>query len=108
MDPVELDALFDIDDAQFRQHFRHTPLWRAHRRGLLRNAAIILGNQRQPSALIPLEKGLSDIEPMVRGASAWAIGQINSPPARKILLVRHLVENDEDVLSEITNALNQA
>src|SRR4029077_13497725 len=49
MNPIELAALFNLDDAAFRARFRHTPLWRAKRRGLLRNAAIILGNRLQES-----------------------------------------------------------
>ena len=35
MNPVDLIALFDLDDEAFRARFRHTPLWRAKRRGLL-------------------------------------------------------------------------
>ncbi|MCH8924085.1 MAG: tRNA epoxyqueuosine(34) reductase QueG, partial [Planctomycetes bacterium] len=42
--PMDLIELFSLDDAAFRQRFRHTPLWRTKRRGLLRNAAIVLGN----------------------------------------------------------------
>src|SRR5262245_1024056 len=36
--PVDLIALFALDDDAFRRRFRHTPLWRARRRGILRNA----------------------------------------------------------------------
>ncbi len=46
MNPIDLIALFDLDEAAVRARFRHSPLWRAKRRGLLRNAAIVLGNQR--------------------------------------------------------------
>jgi len=45
MNPVTLPPLFEMDDETFRRRFRHTPLWRAKRRGILRNAAIVLGNQ---------------------------------------------------------------
>jgi epoxyqueuosine reductase len=40
-DPIELTKLFELDETAFRMRFRHTPLWRPKRRGLLRNAAIV-------------------------------------------------------------------
>jgi epoxyqueuosine reductase len=73
MNPIDLAALFDLDDEAFRRRFRHTPFWRAKRRGLLRNAAIVLGNRPTPSAIPALEKGLNDPEPLVREACAWAL-----------------------------------
>lgn len=38
MNPVRLADVTALDDAAFRQRFRHTPLWRARREGILRNA----------------------------------------------------------------------
>jgi epoxyqueuosine reductase len=43
---------------------------------LLRNAAIALGNSGDPNALPALRTALSDPEPLVREAAAWAIDQI--------------------------------
>jgi epoxyqueuosine reductase len=74
--PLELTALFDLDDAGFRSRFRNTPLWRAKRRGILRNAAIVLGNQRARHAVAALKKGLADEEELVREACRWALEQI--------------------------------
>jgi epoxyqueuosine reductase len=74
--PVDLAGLFDFDDEAFRRRFRQTPLWRAKRRGILRNAAIVLGNQRAPSAIQALTKGLNDAEPLVREACRWALDRI--------------------------------
>jgi epoxyqueuosine reductase len=76
--PLDLIPLFDLSEADFRARFRHTPLWRPHRRGLLRNAAIVLGNQHAVAALPALNRGLADNEPLVRDACAWAIAQIKS------------------------------
>jgi epoxyqueuosine reductase len=45
MNPIDLPELFTLDEEVFRQRFRHTPLWRAKPAGLLRNAAVVLGNQ---------------------------------------------------------------
>jgi epoxyqueuosine reductase len=71
--PLDLIELFSLTDEVFRTRFRHTPLWRAKRRGLLRNAAIILGNHPTPTAIAALTRGLSDSEPLVREACEWAI-----------------------------------
>ena len=76
MNPVELTELFSLTEEEFRRRFRKTPLWRPHRGGLLRNAAIVLGNQHQASAVPALARGLEDADPLVRGAAAWALGQI--------------------------------
>ena len=78
-DPIELSVLFALDEAAFRARFRHTPLWRAKRRGLLRNAAIVLGNKPHAAVLPALVRGLNDSEPLVRGACAWALGNSNLP-----------------------------
>ena len=46
--------------------------------GLLRNAAIVLGNQRDASSIPALTKGLVDPEPLVREACAWALARISA------------------------------
>ena len=38
MNPVDLSELQALDEPAFRRRFRHTPLWRAKREGILRNA----------------------------------------------------------------------
>lgn len=107
LNPLDLPPLFEMVEAEFRQRFRHTPLWRAHRRGLLRSAAIALGNQRDPAALPALAKGLADEEPLVRGAAAWALGKFDLERARDSLLAREELERDESVLAEIRQALER-
>ncbi|MDX1944859.1 MAG: tRNA epoxyqueuosine(34) reductase QueG [Pirellulaceae bacterium] len=74
--PVDLVGLFSLDDDAFRRRFRHTPLWRAKRRGMLRNAAIVLGNQRVQAARTALTAGLHDAEPLVREACEWALSRL--------------------------------
>src|SRR5690606_36425989 len=68
--PVELAELFHLDDEAFRRRFRRSPLWRSKRRGLLRNAAIVLGNRPAIAATAALIHGLNDSEPLVRAACA--------------------------------------
>lgn len=105
---LDLVELFTISDDEFRARFRATPLWRAKRRGLLRNAAIALGNQRAATALQALTIGLHDSESIVRGASAWALGQIDTPAARQQLEVRLTVEGEPAIRDEIHAALKVA
>ena len=103
--PTSLVELFDLNDEQFRQRYRHTPLWRTRRRGILRNAAIVLGNQKYAAAVPALTRGLGDEEPMIRGASAWALGQIGGNAAKKSLQTRREQEEEPKVASEIHAAL---
>ena len=99
--PLSLVELFDLTDEEFRARFRKTPLWRPKRRGILRNAAIALGNEANPSSVVALSKGLNDEEILVRGASAWALRQIKNSRAEEVLRLRENLENDVYVLSEI-------
>jgi epoxyqueuosine reductase len=76
--PESVDAteLLGLSEEEFRERYRHTALQRTKRRGLARNAAIVLGNTGDKRALPALERALDDSEPMVREAAEWAIGRI--------------------------------
>lgn len=104
MNPVDLAGLFLLDDEAFRRRFRDTPLWRPKRRGILRNAAIVLGNQRCEESLPALSRGLQDGEALVRGACAWALGQISTETARLALAQQLARETDPQVREEIVAA----
>jgi epoxyqueuosine reductase len=106
--PVELIPLFELSEEQFRQRFRATPLWRSKRRGILRNAAVVLGNRPIPRAIGALARGVNDEESVVRGAAAWALGQFAEPAARRLLQMRLPIESDEGVRAEIVAALDQS
>src|SRR5436305_9193853 len=73
LDPVEL---LGLDEDAFRARFKKTSLWRPRRAGLLRNAAIVLGNVGDGRALPALEKALCDEEDVIRDAAQWAIDRI--------------------------------
>jgi epoxyqueuosine reductase len=103
--PVDLISLFELDDQQFRARYRKTPLWRPRRRGILRNAAIVLGNNPCPEAISALAKGIDDLESLVRGASAWALGQQQDQRAQRLLEQRLVVETDPEVVQEIEAAM---
>jgi epoxyqueuosine reductase len=78
---IDLVELLGLSDEQFRFRFRGTALVRAKRRGMLRNAALVLGNRGDPAALPALRRALSDPEPLVREAARWAIAQITAREA---------------------------
>jgi len=73
LDPVEL---LSLDDAEFRRRFRGTSLMRTKRTGLLRNAAIVLGNTGDASAVPALEKASGDGDEMIREAAEWALTRL--------------------------------
>ena len=103
--PIQLRTLFDLDDDEFRARFRKTPLWRPKRRGILRNAAIALGNFPSEENVEPLFKGLNDCEPLIRSACAWALGRHLGDTVKDSLEARLLSETDEQVRGEIELAL---
>lgn len=103
--PLDLIALFELDDAAFRARFRNTPLWRPRRRGILRNAAVVLGNRPSARALPALIRGLNDTEVLVRGACAWALGKQDFGAARHALELRLTAETDASVRREIELAI---
>ena len=105
MNPAELPELLEMDEGAFRERFHGTPFWRSRRPGLLRNAAIVLGNRPDARALPALVTGLSDVDPLVRAACAWALGRWASPAAKKALRDRLAVEPHADVRREIEAAV---
>ena len=105
MSTLQLTELFSDGDEEFRNRFRKTPLWRTRRRGILRNAAIVLGNQRHSQSITALMQGLADGEPIVRAASAWALGQFDDDECRAALRARLDHESDAEVVKEIELAL---
>lgn len=104
-----LPALLALDDEAFRRRFRGTPLLRPKRRGILRNAAVALGNHRDPRGVPSLEGALLDAEPLVRGHAAWALGEIagasGDRAARIALETARAKEADAFVREEIDAAL---
>jgi epoxyqueuosine reductase len=74
---LEPEELLGLDEAAFRERFRRTALWRARRSGLLRNAAIVLGNRGDVAAGPALGRALADPDPVVRDAAAWALSLLH-------------------------------
>ncbi len=102
--PALLD-LIGLTEEAFHQRYERTPILRTKRRGLLRNAAVALGNWGDKQAVTALVKALTDVEPLVRGHAAWALGRIDEPSARQMLGNALQREQDPYVREEIRTAL---
>jgi len=85
---------------------RGSPLKRARRSGLARNAAVVAGNLHSGDHIPALGQALlADSDPMVRGHAAWALGEHADAEAREILLRARAQEAEAGVLAEIEAAL---
>ena len=101
----KLLSLVDMTQQEFSRRFKRSPVKRAKRRGFLRNVLVAIGNWRAQRAVPVLEGALADHEPLVRGHAAWALGRIGGETAKRILQTRLTVETDQDVITEIQDAL---
>jgi epoxyqueuosine reductase len=74
---VELSGLLDMDEARWKELSAASPVRRATRDGLARNAALVLGNRGERSSL-PVLRRVADADPstVVRQASRWAVERI--------------------------------
>lgn len=76
---IDLIALLSMPAASFEKRFGETPVSRAKRRGMLRNAAVVLGNQQCSEALPALRQTLArETDPAIQDACRWAIEQIEN------------------------------
>lgn len=99
-----LTELLALDESAFRERFRFSAVWRTRRAGLLRNAAVALGNAGDRQAMPALAAALGDPEALVRGHAAWALGRLGGPQARAALrAARH--DDDAWVREELELAL---
>jgi len=65
-----------LDEAEFRDLFRNSPIKRIKRRGFLRNVCVALGNIGTSEDLPALERAALDSEPLIAEHAAWAINRI--------------------------------
>ncbi len=99
--------LIRLDEEEFRRRYRKTPIYRAKRRGLLRNVCVAMGNWGSPESIPPLTERLSqDPEPLIRGHAAWALGRIGTRAAQRALDAAWQRETDPYVREEIAYALD--
>jgi epoxyqueuosine reductase len=107
---LPLAEVLALDERGFRERFRGSPLLRAKRRGLLRSAALVLGNRPHPPAFAALAAAASDDDAVIRGAAAWSLGRwiaagVMPAEARATLDARVAIEPDATVRVELEAAL---
>jgi epoxyqueuosine reductase len=73
-----LEWLADISTEEFSRTFKTSPLRRAKRAGLRRNAVIAMGNSGDRNFLSQLKKLVTDDDVTVAQSAAWAIEKLNS------------------------------
>ncbi len=102
---LNLEQIFSIDKKRFIEKYKGTSIIRAGRKGLLRNAAVVMGNSRNPMFLEQLSMGIVDDDPVIRSHAAWAIGKIGGGKAKDILNAALKRELNPYVRNEISHAL---
>jgi epoxyqueuosine reductase len=77
-DVMALDALeaLTLSEDEFRRRFRGTALWRTKRRGLVRNAALVVANVGDVRAIPVLERLSGDPDPIVAEAARWSLDRL--------------------------------
>jgi epoxyqueuosine reductase len=71
-----LEWLAEMSAEEFRRTFRGSPVKRAKREGVRRNAIIAMGNSGERRFLPILERLLTDKDEVVRETAGWAIGKL--------------------------------
>ncbi len=100
----DLEPWFLQSGTWFEKHFAQTAFSRARRKGMARNAAIVLGNLADEQHLWLLKQSITDVGWEVREASAWALGCFEHHKAQK-LLETALQDPDPRVQSTAARAL---
>jgi epoxyqueuosine reductase len=73
-----LDWLAEMNAEEFRRTFQGSPLRRAKRAGMRRNATIAMGNSADRRFISALEKLAGDEDDVVAESAVWAIRKLNS------------------------------
>jgi epoxyqueuosine reductase len=84
---MALRDYLDLNDEQFREMFRHSPIKRIKRRGFLRNVCVALGNVGDESDLPALGRAARDTEPLIVEHAQWAIDRIRERCESKVAAI---------------------
>lgn len=104
---ISLAELMKIkSNREYENKFKGTPLVRASRKQMLRNACLVLANSGREDAVTLLEIALCDPSALVRMHAAWALGQFHHhEKAQHLLELRLEIESHPGVKTEILEVL---
>ncbi len=93
---LDLFELLRIEsEEEFRARFLPTALRRPKRRGMLRNALVVLGNKRPAGGVTRIAQfAEAEADSMLREHAIWALAQYDDPQARNA--ANRLVERETD------------
>ncbi len=101
----KLSDLARLDDAQFRDIMRGSPIKRIGRDRFVRNVLIAIGNSGDVALVPDAQRLLGDASPLVRAMAVWALSKLLEPETFGPLASAHVgTETDADVLREWTAA----
>jgi epoxyqueuosine reductase len=106
--PMELLSLFALNEADFRARFANSPILRAKRRGLLRNAAVALGNTGSAACVTVLRRALKDEDSLVREHAGWALMKLLGEGAAPDLSSAIAGETDPGTSADLRLSLREA
>ena len=98
----KLAELAKLDDANFREIFRGSPIKRIGRDRFVRNVLIAIGNSGDSSLIEAAEGLLTDPSPLVRAMAVWALKRL--APETVDTLPQRASETDRAVLREWVSA----
>jgi epoxyqueuosine reductase len=104
-DDLKLTELARLDDAAFRTLFSKSPIKRIGRESFLRNVNYAMGNHfrnvRSDEVEMSLRNGLTDENPVIRGAAIWALKQgLSAEGFAAIRSEASASEHDDSVIAE--------
>ncbi len=107
LEPPDLQTFLELQPDTYEAMMQRSPLKRAKRHGLVRNAAVVAGNGAEKRCVPALVRMMRDDEQaVVRSHAAWALGRIGGEHAEQALREAQTLENDGEVLEEIRLALS--
>lgn len=102
---MDVQDFIGLDDAGFRALFRASPIKRIGRDRFIRNVLIALANTPRHDLMADIIRLLDDASALVRGATVWALGELDPQEAMRQKTLRLPAETDADVRTE-WNAIN--
>lgn len=103
---LALRDILAMDNRTFKRRFSATPLQRAKRRGLVRNACVVAGNSGEEALVPSLESLTADGEPLVRGHALDALARL-APSRASQRAERLRFDEDAQVRAEAAAVLER-